>query len=196
MDETLLRKLYLEQGLSQRKLALALNTSASNVRNWVTKFGLKKNQRHVYTEEGEKTCPKCRTSQALESFYLRKDGTPCSWCKGCMLDLVVGRQNQLKMDCVQYKGGSCCVCGFHLYRGALEFHHLDPAKKDFQISKVTCGGLSAELKVELDKCALLCSNCHKMTHAGVIVLDEHGTVLQSPYVMVDRVGVEPTIQAD
>ena len=113
-----------------------------------------------------------------------------------MLQQVVDRQNHLKTACVGYKGGSCCVCGFHIYMGALEFHHLDPTKKDFQISKISWGGLSAMLMQELDKCALLCANCHRMVHAGFIVLDNCGVVQQNPYQIVDRVGVEPTIQTD
>lgn len=35
---------------------------------------------------------------------------------------------------VAYKGGKCQCCGYNKYIGALKFHHVDPAQKDFGIS--------------------------------------------------------------
>lgn len=70
----------------------------------------------------------------------------------------------MKLKCVEYKGGSCTSCGYSKYVGALEFHHRDPSEKDFIVS--TARSLSWEkVRVELDKCDLLCSNCHRETHA-------------------------------
>ena len=50
---------------------------------------------------------------------------------------------------------------------ALEFHHLDPKQKDFSISQQKLKNLD-ELKLECDKCILVCSNCHREIHAGII----------------------------
>ena len=44
---------------------------------------------------------------------------------------------QKKKELIKSKGGKCSICGYDKYYGALEFHHLDPSKKDFTISNFT-----------------------------------------------------------
>src|SRR6478609_2278690 len=46
------------------------------------------------------------------------------------------RKNK-KQKCIDYKGGCCSLCGYNKCIEALEFHHLDPAEKDFQISNMS-----------------------------------------------------------
>lgn len=71
--------------------------------------------------------------------------------------------------CFAYKGDSCKLCGYNKCRHSLHFHHLDPATKDFQISGNW--GLSwKRVKEELDKCVLVCSNCHGEIHAGLVTI--------------------------
>ena len=89
-----------------------------------------------------------------------------------MKQQVVDRQRKYKQSAVDYKGGCCTICGFNLYIGALEFHHIDPSKKDFEVSSFYKKPLVDEkVRAELDKCVLLCSNCHRMYHAGLINLN-------------------------
>jgi len=52
---------------------------------------------------------------------------------------------------------------------ALEFHHLDPKEKEIKISDNTTHTWEKLVK-ELDKCVLLCSNCHVEVHAGIATL--------------------------
>ncbi len=75
---------------------------------------------------------------------------------------VVDWRKRTKQKLVDYKGGSCTKCGYNKCISALEFHHIDPNKKDFQV----CGkSWSFErLKNEVDKCILVCSNCHREIH--------------------------------
>ena len=81
---------------------------------------------------------------------------------------VVAWRIRAKQCLVDYKGGKCIVCGYNRYIGNLTFHHLDPNEKEFQISGKS---ISLEkLKVEADKCALLCHLCHGEVHAGLIQL--------------------------
>ena len=70
----------------------------------------------------------------------------------------------VKDKAVKYLGGKCLDCGFVTsYAVVYDFHHRDPAKKDFGIA--SCRGRSFEsLKSELEKCDLLCSNCHRIRH--------------------------------
>lgn len=72
----------------------------------------------------------------------------------------------IKQRLVDYKGGKCQICGYDRCINALEFHHVNPEEKDFTIS----GGTKSfdTLKPEIDKCILVCSNCHREIHAGLI----------------------------
>ena len=47
---------------------------------------------------------------------------------------------------------------------ALEFHHRNTTEKEFAISKFKLYKFIDMIKNELDKCDVLCSNCHKEVH--------------------------------
>ena len=89
-------------------------------------------------------------------------------CIKCGVLAVRKRSLKFKLLAVEYKGGKCEICGYDKYVGALEFHHRDPSKKDFGIGTCTHGHSLNEIKRELDKCDLLCSNCHREKH-GLLV---------------------------
>jgi DNA-binding CsgD family transcriptional regulator len=75
---------------------------------------------------------------------------------------VVHWRIRTKEKLVEYKGGECVECGYKKCIDALEFHHLDPKEKDFTISGKSWS--LEKLKKEVDKCILVCSNCHKEIH--------------------------------
>jgi hypothetical protein len=75
-----------------------------------------------------------------------------------------------KKKCVEYKGGCCVICGYKRCLSALEFHHLNPEEKDFSISKYVNVKFE-KIKNELDKCVLLCANCHREVHDGITELN-------------------------
>lgn len=79
--------------------------------------------------------------------------------------LVRQRARALKAECVVYKGGACKRCGIAADPCIYDFHHRDPSQKDFPISFLS-GRIKdlAEVKAELDKCDLLCANCHRIEH--------------------------------
>lgn len=125
-----------------------------------------------------KTCPNCKTEKEITEFYSRRnkeDSLP--YCKTCTNIQSSLRQQKLKLEAVEYKGGGCISCGYKTYAGALEFHHKDPKEKDFSIGQVKSRSLSS-IKPELDKCILLCSNCHREIHAGYIKY-ENGSIIKS-----------------
>jgi hypothetical protein len=82
-----------------------------------------------------------------------------------MVEAVLRRRKKLKILAVEYKGGKCEKCGYNKFIGALEFHHLDPKEKDFSISDSGSTRSWERLKKELDKCIIVCSNCHKEIHS-------------------------------
>lgn len=77
---------------------------------------------------------------------------------------VVKRRKKLKRLLVDYKGGKCIKCGYNKSYSALQFHHRNPEEKEFGLSM---NGLCRSLEVmkkEVDKCDLLCANCHAEFH--------------------------------
>lgn len=75
------------------------------------------------------------------------------------------RRRRIKKECVDYLGGKCADCGLETSRVEVyDFHHLDPAKKDFSLFKnAKC---FKTMRPELDKCVLLCANCHRIRHGS------------------------------
>ena len=72
-----------------------------------------------------------------------------------------------------YKATLSCVLCNENESCCLDFHHLEESKKDFSISKGLVNGKSLEqLFKEIEKCVVLCSNCHRKVHAGVAQLAE------------------------
>ena len=69
-----------------------------------------------------------------------------------------------KQLAVDYKGGKCQDCEGVFPNCCYDFHHLDPTQKDYHIAPLlNARGFEAS-KEELDKCVLLCSNCHRIRH--------------------------------
>lgn len=85
-------------------------------------------------------------------------------CNSCF---TKAKNLRIKGKAVEYKGGKCKYCNYDKCLAALHFHHRDPDKKDFGIGT---GFNRAWAKVtdELDKCDLVCANCHAEIHAGLL----------------------------
>jgi len=65
----------------------------------------------------------------------------------------------------------CVICGYCRCVEALDFHHCEGAEKEFTINEMVRAHISfARVKKEIDKCCVLCANCHQEVHAGVICL--------------------------
>jgi predicted HNH restriction endonuclease len=83
---------------------------------------------------------------------------------------VSARRRRAKEILVEEFGGACRLCGFAKYAGALQFHHLDPTTKAFQLGGRGLTRSIESLRREARKCVLLCANCHAMVEAGVATL--------------------------
>ena len=81
---------------------------------------------------------------------------------------VSKRRRAIKALAIEYKGGKCQLCGYDKYQGALELHHIDPKQKEFAISQKGHSRSWERVKKELDKCMLVCANCHREVAAGII----------------------------
>lgn len=78
----------------------------------------------------------------------------------------MNRWKKIKLLAIEYKGGKCSCCGYNDYIGALEFHHKDPTQKEVSWDKLRLRSWD-KIKEELDKCVLLCSNCHREEHSEI-----------------------------
>jgi len=76
---------------------------------------------------------------------------------------VVQWRRRLKLRAIEYLGGKCIYCGYHECSAALEFHHPND-NKDFGLSQKGVTRSWERVKKELDKCELVCKNCHAEIH--------------------------------
>lgn len=97
--------------------------------------------------------------------YIYEKGHRKNRCNTCSLNLSNMRRKQ---KCIDYKGGKCVICGYCRSIRSLCFHHLNQAGKNFTISQHRQRNWE-DVKKELDKCILVCANCHGEIHDGIIL---------------------------
>lgn len=102
-----------------------------------------------------------RTCEVCARSYPAGRGQYARTCKSCR---VVRRRQDLKRLAVDHLGGRCQLCGYDRCLAALQFHHLEPGHKDFQVAEYSRSW--EKVREEAEKCALLCANCHAEVHAG------------------------------
>lgn len=121
---------------------------------------------NAHENKTQKFCSMCKQTKDIQQFYNKRDRKgKCVYCVQCLNRQTADRFRLFKNKCVQYKGGKCQCCGYNKYEGALQFHHIDPSKKDFNISQVKKRAFNQIITDQLDKCIMLCSNCHREEHA-------------------------------
>lgn len=67
----------------------------------------------------------------------------------------------------------CILCGENEI-ACLDFHHIDPETKEYSVSQLLRTGSFSRAASEIEKCIVLCANCHRKLHAGVIALATQG----------------------
>lgn len=65
-------------------------------------------------------------------------------------------------------GGKCVECGYNEFPDLFEFHHLRRSKKNRNVSKLIRESSWAKVILEIRRCLLVCPNCHKAIHMGLI----------------------------
>lgn len=121
--------------------------------------------------ESKRKCNVCYKKKSEEEFSPKRDN-----CKECSRiiqrrskqEAKKERKLELKIMAVVYKGSACADCGikFPDYPPIIfDFHHEKPSTKNIGINNlIKVRSTLNELKEELDKCVLLCSNCHRIRH--------------------------------
>jgi hypothetical protein len=85
---------------------------------------------------------------------------------------------------LEYKNSKGCVeCGYNKCNSSLHFHHKEKNNKNFILSDINIISkriknnniyeLTEDISLELDKCIILCSNCHCKKHSDILFFEEH-----------------------
>lgn len=156
--------------MSTYQIANKYNISQLKARYWLKKHNIQtKFQICRYKDVAEhKICTKCNVLKPKNDFYKKSENSrhTNSYCKECVKNGVTILKRNFKQECINYKGGKCILCEYNKCNSALEFHHTNPQEKDFHISDSGAHKLTNKIKLELDKCILVCANCHREIHSG------------------------------
>ncbi len=95
---------------------------------------------------------------------IRSSGTIRWRCRKCSVDAVTKRRKVIKEKAIEYKGGKCSKCDYDKCKEALEFHHTNLSEKEFSLGTKGHSRSWERIKKELDKCVMLCANCHREEH--------------------------------
>ena len=109
-----------------------------------------------------------------KEFETKVNGSNRKYCFDCSpsysrggsrATTIKALRKAMKKEAVKRLGGKCCKCGYDKCIDALQFHHKDPAQKEFGLSADGNFHNWEEYWNEAQKCELLCANCHAEEHA-------------------------------
>ena len=111
----------------------------------------------------------CKTCQVELNEINKYKSSRAHMCKKCFTKYQVQKGVDKKIKLIERHGSKCQSCGVKEHYTVYDFHHLDPSQKEIELK---CGKWGWEiLTKEADKCALLCANCHRKVHGGIITLE-------------------------
>lgn len=84
---------------------------------------------------------------------------------GSRAKTIIAMRKAMKREAVKRKGGKCERCGYNKCLAALNFHHKDPTQKEFGLSANGINRSWENYLKEVEKCELLCANCHAEEHS-------------------------------
>jgi hypothetical protein len=166
-------KSLVDSGATLADMAEQFDRSVSTIRYWLARHGIRSSSRRGprrRRSDGAKTAVfECKRHGVTE-FTL--EGRGHYRCKRCRSEAVSKRRRVIKRRLVDEAGGACVLCGYGRWVGALQFHHLDPSLKKFQIGQWGHSRSFARCRAEARKCVLLCANCHAEVEGGFATLPE------------------------
>ncbi len=121
---------------------------------------------------------RCKRHGLTEFAHYSRGPAGRAWrCKRCVGEAVTRRKQLIKRLLVEEAGGCCAVCGYDRCVVTLTFHHVDRSLKSFSMSMHTTKALAA-YREELQKCVLVCANCHGEIEAGMITSPPAGATFE------------------
>jgi predicted transcriptional regulator len=164
MIEKTTLQLLVDNGLSTYQIAEELKCGQTNVRHYLNKYKLKTIRAISWNKDKHYYCKYCgETSQ--DKFYVRNKRKRISRyvCIICATKTQIERNRKTKLLAIEYKGGKCQKCGYKKCPAGLVFHHRNPEEKDLKWKSLKNCSFD-KLKPELDKCDMVCQNCHAEIH--------------------------------
>jgi 5-methylcytosine-specific restriction endonuclease McrA len=170
---------------SDNNLTKIINCSAKTIGNARKKFGIPALHSRKWTEEDinltlnkKRKCTVCHLIKEEECFYVdksrfyqaKKISRLRRQCISCVEVKRRSARRDHKIKAINLLGGKCQNCGFSSYLSSLQFHHVNSYNKEFTISKDINFKNFNKILSELDKCCLLCSNCHDALHGNDLQL--------------------------
>ena len=169
---------YLLEGKTVKELQEIFNCSRTSITDFKRKHGLvglSPNSKKIDRDNGTKTCISCNAVLPLTDFYsngrtsagLIKYKPTCKYCENS------SRKHSFKNLIFDYLDSQnrkyeCSKCSYTGEYGSLDFHHINPNEKRFNIGETNPKGsidtFIDKVIPELEKCVLLCPNCHRQEH--------------------------------
>jgi transcription elongation factor Elf1 len=134
-----------------------------------------------------KICLCCKEEKSIDDFSKSKNKYR-EKCKICLKEYMKKHYENNKKTYIDYAGKrrvkirkwfknykstlKCKICGEN-HISVLDFHHEDPKIKDKHVSSLL-GYSENKLKEEIEKCIVLCSNCHRKLHYNEKMPIVHG----------------------
>jgi len=146
MEKELLIK-CIDEGKTIERIKNETGKSCTTIRYWLKKYGLKT----AYSSRELNTICICCSKPTKQGRR---------FCDLCCTNIA---RLRMRLSLIKYKGGKCSKCGYSDNISILEFHHIDPTKREFSITNVKSW---KRMKEESDKCDLLCPNCHRKEHTA------------------------------
>lgn len=115
----------------------------------------------------DKECCCCHQIKKSDEFAVRGKNNPklAAYCKKCLYLFQMRRWNGRKIKAIEYLGGICAECGKSFHPSLYDFHHPN-YDKDVDWAKIRLRSWD-KIKIELDKCELLCCMCHRFKHVNL-----------------------------
>jgi transposase len=160
-------KVLVDGGATLAEVAEKLDRSVSTIRYWLDRYGLKTVKRRGRRARCANGAPSATFDCARHgSTEFILEGRGYYRCKRCRSAAVARRRQKVKRQLVEEAGGSCVLCGYSRWQGALQFHHVEPAGKEFHLAHRGHSRSIAKSRAEVQKCVLLCPNCHAEVEGG------------------------------
>ena len=139
---------------------------SKETKNKISKTLLKRNNKRKYCEKCGKVLSRnnkgsfCRNCKPKVNSFDEKDYRN-----------IIKHRKKRKELLVEYKGGKCQICGYDKCLRALVFHHINPDEKKFSISSKVRN--KEDMFKEVDKCIIVCANCHAEIHEGLVNIEDY-----------------------
>ena len=111
-------------------------------------------------------CPECNKTSKKESYYKHFEKN-----KNKINERNRAFRDKRNIFLKNKKSSGCIICGEQDH-ACLDFHHVNGDDKQYNISSIISNLSIKEIEEEMDKCVVLCANCHRKLHFYNLTINE------------------------